>query len=178
MFGKGGSIVYRLLAESGNSRLLEADLNLAQRFELAMRGTVEIIQRSELEKLLEEKKNPRAYWGFECSGKRAHPARNDAHRPRARLRFQGPRLDPIRLPFHSLPRRLALDDQQQIRRRPREDQNSESHNHPTGLESHTDNGTGHAIERERRCYHFLSLYASRGYIPDEIGSCMCRDRSA
>src|SRR6266705_3197420 len=89
-----------------------------------MRGTVEIIQRSELEKLLEEKKNPRAYWGFECSGKRVYPARNDAHRPRARLRLQDPRPNPIRLPFHSLPRRLALDDQQQIRRRPREDQNS------------------------------------------------------
>src|SRR6266516_463994 len=124
MFGKGRSMVYRLLAESGNSRLLEADFNLAQRFELAMRGTVEIIQRSELEKLLEEKKNPRAYWGFECSRKRAHPARNDAHRPRASLRLQDPRPNPIRLPFHSLPRRLALDDQQQIRRRPREDQNS------------------------------------------------------
>src|SRR5438093_2547386 len=124
MLGKDSSFVYRLLVEHGNNRLLEADLNIEQRLELAMRGTAEIIQRSELEKLLEEKKNPRAYWGFECSGKRAHPARNDARRPRARLRLQDPRPNPIRLPFHSLPRRLALDDQQQIRRRPREDQNS------------------------------------------------------
>jgi tyrosyl-tRNA synthetase len=36
--------------------------------ELTTRGTVEIIQRSELERLLEEKEKPRAYWGFECSG--------------------------------------------------------------------------------------------------------------
>jgi tyrosyl-tRNA synthetase len=46
-------------------------MNLEQRLDLATRGTVEIIQRSELEKLLEEKKNPRAYWGFECSGTQA-----------------------------------------------------------------------------------------------------------
>lgn len=43
-------------------------MNLEQRLELATRGTVEIIQRSELEKLLGEKQSPRAYWGFECSG--------------------------------------------------------------------------------------------------------------
>jgi len=43
-------------------------MNLEQRLELATRGTVEIIQRSELEKLLEDERNPRAYWGFECSG--------------------------------------------------------------------------------------------------------------
>jgi tyrosyl-tRNA synthetase len=61
-------------------------MNSEQRLELAIKGTVEIIQRSELEKLLEEKMNPRAYWGFECSGMQAYPARIDAHRPRARLR--------------------------------------------------------------------------------------------
>jgi hypothetical protein len=66
--------------------LLEAEMNTAQQLELAINGTVEIIQRSELEKLLEEKKNPRAYWGFECSGMQPYSARNDAHRPRARLR--------------------------------------------------------------------------------------------
>ncbi len=61
-----------------------------QRLDLVIRATVEIIQRSELEKLLDEKKNPRAYWGFECSGKLARPARNDAHRPRSRLRLKDP----------------------------------------------------------------------------------------
>jgi len=39
-----------------------------QRLELATRGTVEILQISELQQLLEQKRNPRAYWGFECSG--------------------------------------------------------------------------------------------------------------
>jgi tyrosyl-tRNA synthetase len=39
-----------------------------EKMELAMRGTVEIIQPSELERLLREKERPRAYWGFECSG--------------------------------------------------------------------------------------------------------------
>jgi tyrosyl-tRNA synthetase len=39
-----------------------------KRKELAARGTVEIIQLSELERLLEEKEKPRGYWGFECSG--------------------------------------------------------------------------------------------------------------
>ena len=51
-------------------------MELEKRLDLACRGTVEVIQRSELEKLLAEKKKPRAYWGFECSGKRA-PARLD-----------------------------------------------------------------------------------------------------
>jgi len=41
-----------------------------QRFELVTKGTVEIIQSAELQRVLEEKKKPRAYWGFECSGKR------------------------------------------------------------------------------------------------------------
>jgi len=39
-----------------------------QRLELATRGTVETLQISELQQLLEQKNNPRAYWGFECSG--------------------------------------------------------------------------------------------------------------
>ena len=46
-------------------------MDKADRLELATRGTVEIIQRSELAKLLDEKQKPRAYWGFECSGKQA-----------------------------------------------------------------------------------------------------------
>jgi len=91
-------------------------MNLEQRLELAMKGTVEIIQRSELQKLLEEKTNPRAYWGFECSGMQSVPARNDAYRPRSRLRLQDARFDPGWIPLHCLPRRLALDDQQQVRR--------------------------------------------------------------
>lgn len=40
----------------------------AEKMELATRGTVEIIQSSELELLLKTKQRPRAYWGFECSG--------------------------------------------------------------------------------------------------------------
>ena len=40
-----------------------------QRLELVTKGTVEIIQPDELQRVLEEKKKPRAYWGFECSGK-------------------------------------------------------------------------------------------------------------
>ncbi len=68
-------------------------MNLDQRLEPTTRGTVEIIQRSELEKLLDEKKNPRAYWGFECSGTQVHPARNDAHRPRSRLCLEDSRPD-------------------------------------------------------------------------------------
>ena len=40
-----------------------------QRLELVTRGAVEIIQPAELERVLAEKKKPRAYWGFECSGK-------------------------------------------------------------------------------------------------------------
>ena len=39
-----------------------------QRLELATRGTVETLQISELQQLLAQKNNPRAYWGFECSG--------------------------------------------------------------------------------------------------------------
>lgn len=44
-------------------------MNQEQRLELATKGTIEIIQRTELERVLEEKTMPRAYWGFECSGK-------------------------------------------------------------------------------------------------------------
>jgi tyrosyl-tRNA synthetase len=44
-------------------------MNQEQRLELVERGTVEIIQHSDLQRVLEEKKKPRAYWGFECSGK-------------------------------------------------------------------------------------------------------------
>jgi len=40
-----------------------------QRFELVTKGTLEIIQPAELQRVLEQKKKPRAYWGFECSGK-------------------------------------------------------------------------------------------------------------
>ncbi|HEY4823164.1 MAG TPA: hypothetical protein VIH83_05740 [Candidatus Bathyarchaeia archaeon] len=45
-------------------------MELEKRLELVSRGTVEIIQRSELRELLAGKK-PRGYWGFECSGKQA-----------------------------------------------------------------------------------------------------------
>ena len=50
---------------------LEGVMDLAERLETVTRGTVEIIQGGELEKLLGEKRTLRAYWGFECSGKRA-----------------------------------------------------------------------------------------------------------
>ena len=43
-------------------------MNPDERMRLATRGTLEIIQKSELEQLLDEKAKPRAYWGFECSG--------------------------------------------------------------------------------------------------------------
>ena len=46
-------------------------MDLEERLDLACRGTVEVIQRPELRELLSVKKKPRAYWGFECSGKRA-----------------------------------------------------------------------------------------------------------
>src|SRR5437667_11616391 len=98
-------------------------MNLEQRLELVKRGTVEIIQRSELDKLLVEKMTPRAYWGFECSGTQACTARNDAHRPRSCMCLQDSRPDQSRVPLHNLPGRLAFDDQQQIRLRPREDPN-------------------------------------------------------
>src|SRR5947209_16564956 len=84
-------------------------MSLEQRLELVKRKTVEIIQRSELERLLGEKEHPRAYWGFECSGTQACPARNDAHRPRSRMCLQDSRPNQGRVPLHSLPGRLALD---------------------------------------------------------------------
>src|SRR5438034_646078 len=93
-----------------------------ERAQLATRGTVEIIQRGELERLLVENERPRAYWGFECSGMRAMPARNDARRPRARLRRQDTGSDKGRIPVYDLPSRLSLDDQQQVRGGPAEDQ--------------------------------------------------------
>jgi len=93
-------------------------MNLEQRLELVKRGTVEIIQRSELDKLLEEKTTPRAYWGFECSGTQAYTARNDAHRPGSCMYLQDSRPDQSRVPLHNLLSGLAFDDQQQIRRRP------------------------------------------------------------
>jgi tyrosyl-tRNA synthetase len=45
-------------------------MNTEERLDLASRGTIEIIQKSELSELLNAKKKPRAYWGFELSGKR------------------------------------------------------------------------------------------------------------
>jgi tyrosyl-tRNA synthetase len=46
-------------------------MNLDERLDLACQGTVEVIQKTELQELLKAKPKPRAYWGFECSGKRA-----------------------------------------------------------------------------------------------------------
>ncbi len=45
-------------------------MDLDKRLDLVCRGTVEVIQRPELHELLSAKPKPRAYWGFECSGKR------------------------------------------------------------------------------------------------------------
>ncbi len=47
-------------------------MDLEKRLDLACRGTVEVIQRAELRELLSTNAKPRAYWGFECSGKRAN----------------------------------------------------------------------------------------------------------
>jgi len=44
-------------------------MNVKERFDLVKRGTIEIITESELEKLLEEKKHPSAYWGTATTGK-------------------------------------------------------------------------------------------------------------
>src|SRR5207245_5194398 len=92
-------------------------MNVEELHEMVKRGTVQIIQRSELDKLLVEKMTPRAYWGFECSGTQACTARNDAHRPRSCMCLQDSRPDQSRVPLHNLPGRLAFDDQQQIRHR-------------------------------------------------------------
>ncbi|HEV2118656.1 MAG TPA: hypothetical protein VGS11_00900 [Candidatus Bathyarchaeia archaeon] len=48
---------------------MEDRMDPRQRLELVTNGTIEIIQPAELERVLVEKKKPRAYWGFECSGK-------------------------------------------------------------------------------------------------------------
>ncbi len=48
---------------------LEDWMSQEERFELVTKETVEIIQPAELERVLAEKRKPRAYWGFECSGK-------------------------------------------------------------------------------------------------------------
>ncbi len=47
-------------------------MRLEKRLDLVNRGTVEVIQPSELRELLTAKKKPRAYWGFECSGKQTN----------------------------------------------------------------------------------------------------------
>ena len=94
-------------------------MNQEERFELVTKGTMEIIQPAELERVLAEKKKPRAYWGFECSGKQPAnlAAWNDAYRHRTRLRHKDQRHDPSRIPLHHISRRLAQHDQQQVRRR-------------------------------------------------------------
>ncbi len=57
------------LVRTSPKRNLEERMNQEHRLELVTKGTVEIIQPAELQRVLEEKKKPRAYWGFECSGK-------------------------------------------------------------------------------------------------------------
>ena len=43
-------------------------MDIEKKINLATRFTEEIVTREELARLLDEKKHPRAYWGFECSG--------------------------------------------------------------------------------------------------------------
>jgi len=43
-------------------------LDLQKRIDLVMRNTAEVITPQEIRTLLETKANPKAYWGFECSG--------------------------------------------------------------------------------------------------------------
>jgi len=43
-------------------------LDLEKRIDLVMRNAEEIVTREELRSLLETNSNPKAYWGFECSG--------------------------------------------------------------------------------------------------------------
>jgi tyrosyl-tRNA synthetase len=43
-------------------------LDLQKRIDLVTRNTAEVITPQEISTLLETKANPRAYWGFECSG--------------------------------------------------------------------------------------------------------------
>ena len=58
----------RLLAWHNEANQEEGRMDPDKRMELSTKGTVEIIQRDELERLLVDKEKPRAYWGFECSG--------------------------------------------------------------------------------------------------------------
>lgn len=43
-------------------------MELEERAKLVVQGTVEVVTHEELRHLLEEKRRPSAYWGFECSG--------------------------------------------------------------------------------------------------------------
>ena len=43
-------------------------MDLQKRIDLVMRNTAEVITPQEIQTLLETAANPRAYWGFECSG--------------------------------------------------------------------------------------------------------------
>lgn len=43
-------------------------MDLQKRIDLIMRNTAEVITPQEIQTLLETETNPRAYWGFECSG--------------------------------------------------------------------------------------------------------------
>jgi len=43
-------------------------LDVEERLELVMRNTVEVVRVEELRELLETEREPKAYWGFECSG--------------------------------------------------------------------------------------------------------------
>lgn len=43
-------------------------MDKSERLSLVLRNVEETVTKSEIEKLLDEKTHPRAYWGFECSG--------------------------------------------------------------------------------------------------------------
>ncbi|UCC58726.1 MAG: tyrosine--tRNA ligase [Candidatus Bathyarchaeum sp.] len=43
-------------------------MNLQKRIDLVIRNTAEVVTPEEIRTLLETNSNPRAYWGFECSG--------------------------------------------------------------------------------------------------------------
>lgn len=43
-------------------------MDVEERVDLVLRNTEEVVTRDELRKLLETKRRPKAYWGFECSG--------------------------------------------------------------------------------------------------------------
>ena len=57
--------------KTSQPRNSEDEMNLEDRLELVTKETLEIITPAELRRVLEEKKKPRAYWGFECSGKQS-----------------------------------------------------------------------------------------------------------